>query len=118
MTAQTQERLLANHLEQQKIIVNPSLSLFLFITPLFSFQLESRCIEIKSSFNTLKGRLVTVHERGILAFFRSIVDFMCLDGHGFAKGGRAKAMKANIVEIGPPPSDAKNPLKERNVELQ
>ena len=51
----------------------------------------------------LRGGLVTVHARGILALFCAIMDFMCWDGHGFAEGGRAKATEANIVEVGPPP---------------
>ena len=51
MTAQTQEELLATHLEQQKINVNKPLSLS--IISLFSFLLEFGCIEIKISFNTL-----------------------------------------------------------------
>ena len=47
--------------------------------------------------------MVIVHARGILAFIGAIVDFTCLDGRGFAEGGRAKATEANIVEVGPPP---------------
>ena len=47
--------------------------------------------------------MVPVHARGVIALFREVMDFMYLDGRGFAESGWAKVTEANIVELGPPP---------------